>query len=314
MTINDLAEKLKKLKSAQIFCHVRPDGDTLSCAFSLKRAFDALGIKVEVVSVDGVPPKYSVCEFFDKSVTELKEGFDGYIAVDCAAADMLAANERAFLKQKNTYVIDHHGTNTRFGKENLVLDLASCSMIVFEVIKAMGVKIDKTLADMLLIGLVTDTGNFAHTNTDARALSAASELVELGADMPEIYRLMFKSQPKERAQLYIEVMSKMRFFGDDRIAVIYTSREMLDRYGLDRSATEGFVDFPMSIGSVEVAVAIMDAGKNAYKISLRSKTVNVAEIAASFGGGGHKNASGLQLFGFYEDVVDKLVFTIKNYL
>ena len=70
----------------------------------------------------------------------------------------------------------------------------------------------------------------------------------------------------------------------------------------------------MTIGSVEVGVAIMEAGNNGYKLSLRSKTVNVAEIARSFGGGGHKNASGCMLFGFLEDVIEKIVFTIGNYL
>ena len=314
MTIESVANLIKSYESALIFCHVRPDGDTLSCAFSLKYALNKLGKNAEVVCADKLPQKYASAGYFEEPLTAGKEGFGAYIAVDCASSDMLGANEKFFMRQKETISIDHHGTNTRFAKVNCVDTLASCSMIIFKIIRAMGVEVDKKLADMLLLGIVTDTGNFAHTNTDSAALHAAAELVDLGANLPEIYRLMFKNQSKARSDVYLQVVGKTRFFNNDRIAVIVTTKDLLSRYGLDRSETEGFIDYPMTIGSVEVGIAIMEAGNNAYKLSLRSKNVNVAEIAQSFGGGGHKNASGCMLFGFLEDVIDKIVFTVGNYL
>lgn len=314
MTIESVANLIKSYESALIFCHVRPDGDTLSCAFSLKYALSLLGKKAAIVCADPLPDKYGATDFFCEMQKEGEEGYRAYIAVDCASSDMLGANEKFFLKQNETIVIDHHGTNTGFGRVNFVERLASCSMIIFKIIRAMGVAIDKKLADMLLLGLVTDTGNFAHTNTDSAALHAAAELVDLGANLPEIYRLMFKNQSKKRSDLYLQVIGNMKFFNNDRIAVIYTSKDLLLKYGLDKSETEGFIDYPMTIGSVEVGIAIMEAGNNGYKLSLRSKTVNVADIAKSFGGGGHKNASGCMLFGFLEDVIEKIVFTVGNYL
>ena len=76
--------------------------------------------------------------------------------------------------------------------------------------------------------------------------------------------------------------------------------------------TEGFIDFPLSIEGVEVAVSIMEAKENSYKISLRSKgKINVNEIASFFGGGGHVLASGCMISGFYEDVKDKLIRAIS---
>ena len=314
MTIESIADLLRKYESATIFCHVRPDGDTLSCAFSLKYAFSLLGKKATVVCADPIPEKYAATELFNAAEKEAKEGYSAYIAVDCASSDMLGINDRFFLKQKETVVIDHHGTNKGFAKVNYVEGLASCSMIIFRIIRAMGVSIDKKLANMLLLGIVTDTGNFAHTNTDSAALHAAAELVDLGADLPEIYRLMFKNQSKQRSDLYLDVIGNMKFFNNDRIAVICTTKSMLRKYGLDKSETEGFIDYPMTIGSVEVGIAIMEAGNNGYKISLRSKRVNVSDVAKTFGGGGHKNASGCMLFGFLEDVIDKIVFTVSNYL
>ena len=79
--------------------------------------------------------------------------------------------------------------------------------------------------------------------------------------------------------------------------------------------TEGFIDFPLSIEGVEVAVSIMEAGDKKFKLSFRSKgKIDVNEIASRFGGGGHILASGCMLNGYYEDVVDKIVFTVGNYL
>lgn len=314
MTINELSKTIKRYKSALIFCHQRPDGDTLSCAFALKKAIERSGGRADVVCSDPVPEKYSATGFFGETFTDAKSGYDGYIAVDCASSDMLGKNENFFLKQKETLVIDHHGTNTGFAAKNYVDLKSACAVNIFFLIKELGVEIDRELAEMILLGIVTDTGNFAHSNTDPLSLKIAAELMEKGADLNLINRLMFNSQKKSRAELFLKVMSETRFFYNDRFAIIYTSKKDLEEYSLDRAETEGFVDFPMSIGSVEVCAALTDAGKNGYKISLRSKNINVAEIAGFFGGGGHKNAGGCMLFGFFEDVLDKLVFTVGNYL
>ena len=314
MTITELSKTIKGFKSALIFCHQRPDGDTLSCAFALKKAIERLGGRADVVCSDPVPEKYAATGLFGKTFIDAESGYDGYIAVDCASSDMLGKNERFFLKQKETLCIDHHGTNTRFAAKNYVDLKSACAINIYYLIKELDVDIDKELADIILLGLVTDTGNFAHSNTDSLSLEIAADLTKRGADLYTINRLMFNSQKKERAELFIKIMSKMRFFHNDKFAIIYTSKKDLTDYSLSRADTEGFVDFPMSIGSVEVCAALTDADRNGYKVSLRSKNIDVSEVAATFGGGGHKNASGCMLFGFFEDVVDKLVFTVGNYL
>ena len=314
MTITELARSIKSLKSALIFCHQRPDGDTLSCAFALKKAFLSLGKTADVVCSDPVPEKYFATGLFETVLSDADGGYDGYIAVDCAASDMLGKNETFFLKQKNTFVIDHHATNTRFGKTNYVDCRSACAVNIYNLLKELGVMINAEIAETLLLGIVTDTGNFEHSNTDPDTLRLAAELMEQGADLNRINLYMFKSQSKARAKLYLKVMSEMRFYHNDRFAVIYTSKKDLDDLSLSRAETEGFVDFPMSIGSVEVCAALIDAGKNGYKVSLRSKHIDVSAIAKTFGGGGHKNASGCMLFGFFEDVLDKLAFTVGNYL
>ena len=314
MTIKDTANILKSFGSALIFCHQRPDGDTLSCAFALKKAYERSGVKADVVCSDPVPKKYADTGLFGETSLIARDGYDGYVAVDCASSDMLATNEKFFLTKPRTVVIDHHATNTRFGKNNYVDCVSACAINVYRIIEAMGVTVDADIADTLLLGILTDTGSFGHSNTDPQTLRAAADLIDRGADLVRLNRLLFKSQSRARSDLYLEVMSAMKFYHGDRFAIIYTSQKMLDERGLTRADTEGFVDYPLTIGSVEVCAAVSEAAGNGYKISLRSKNIDVAEIARLFGGGGHKNASGFMLFGFLEDVFDKLVFTIANYL
>jgi phosphoesterase RecJ-like protein len=109
-------------------------------------------------------------------------------------------------------------------------------------------------------------------------------------------------------------MNKMRFALDDKLAIITITQRDFKETDTEKSQTEGFVDFPLSIDGVEVAVAIMEAGKCQYKASLRSKRVNVNAVAAQFGGGGHILASGCMLYGEYEEVVEKLTYAIYQNL
>ena len=309
-----IANLLKQLKSALIFCHVNPDGDTLSCAFALKYALNKLGIKADVVSPHGVPVKFEKLGVFGDAFVLADGEYDGYISVDCSTEGQMGQPYNFFAKQKNTFNIDHHISNTLYAKYNYVCDKAACTMNILDLIKLMGVEIDETLAKTLMIGLITDTGNFSHSNTDTEALEAAAFFCSKGANVADINLLLFNSQPKNRALMYVEVMRGMKFFHNDRLAIINITQEQLKRYGLDKSDTEGFIDFPMTIGTVEVALSVFETKKESFKVSFRSKGVNVCEVAATFGGGGHVRASGAQLNGIFEDVVDKLVFTVGNYL
>ena len=315
VSLKQIAEQLKNIKSALIFCHINPDGDTLSCAFSLKRALEKLNVCAKVVSPDGLPKKYEKLGFFDE-VLRLPDGevYDAFISVDCSTEGQMGEPYLTFSKHKNTFCIDHHISNSRYAKQFFVEDCGACAMLVYDLIKYLGVDIDAEMANILMVGVMTDTGNFSHSNTDQKVFETATELTKLGADVYKLNKTLFCSQPIERSKLYIEVMSKMKLFHDGKLAVISIFDEQMKRFNLTKSDTEGFIDFPMSIDGVEVAVSIFENGNNSFKISFRSKDVNVNEIAGVFGGGGHVKASGAKINGFYEDVLDKLVFTVGNYL
>jgi phosphoesterase RecJ-like protein len=317
MTITEIASKIKGLKSALIFSHARPDGDTIGSATALRNALISLGINADLVCDSVIPEKYSFVDGVECFLTpdNVTKEYDGFIAVDCSVPSMLQGAYTLFTKNKNTFNIDHHVSNSKYAKYNYVCDNSSNSENIYELIKELNVDISEEIANSILLGVVTDTGNFAHSNTTEKTLKCASELVACDANLNYIIYKMFKDQTKERAKLYAKVISKMSFYLEDQMAIICINKSDLEECNAVENMTEGFIDFPMSIRGIEVAISLLEVGDKKYKISFRSKgKVNVNEIASLYGGGGHILASGAMLCGYKEDIIDKLVYNVSQRL
>ncbi len=314
ITIKSLCEKLKKEKKVAIFSHVRPDGDTVGSTLALKLALEKLDIVADVYCEEGIPPKYS----FIKGVLDYKNQLSGeysaFIALDCADPQRLGVFAVDFLSKNNTYNVDHHVSNVGYAKFNYVKCSSSNCENIFDIIKELSVPLDEDIATALATGVVSDTGNFKHKNVQSETFSVASELKSAGADFNLIINKAFQEQSKQRAKLFGTVMNKIRYFLGDRLAVASVLDSDLKNSGARPDETEGFIDFVMGIDVVEVGVCILETGKNKFKCSFRSKGVNVNEIALTFGGGGHVLASGCQIQGEYEEVVDKIRYAVHQHL
>lgn len=315
ISIETLANRLKNEKKVAIIIHVRPDGDCVGSGVALKLALESLGVPAEVFCSDDIPARFFFLEEARKIRKDFSpEGFSAVIAVDCADLFRLGNFAESFRVQKNTYEIDHHISNTHFARHNYVMERGANCENVMEIIKQTGVKIDKKIADYLLMGIMTDTGNFRHKNVTPDTLYKSGELLAAGADMNEMAYYMFSAQSKERAKLFGMTMSAIRYFEEDKIAIASVRRDMLEEAGARADETEGFIDFVMGVVGVEVGACVMEIEKNKFKISLRSKSADVNAVAGVFGGGGHVLASGCQVFGEYEEVVDRLVCAIKRFI
>jgi phosphoesterase RecJ-like protein len=145
-------------------------------------------------------------------------------------------------------------------------------------------------------------------------LKIAGELVSLGADITDISYRMFTNQSKERAKLHGRAMSNIKYFLDDRLAIITMFKKDFLETGAKREDTEGFIDFVMGIDTVKVGIALTEMDNGSFKASMRSKGPNVSAIAGVYGGGGHVLASGCQISGEYEEVVDKIRFAVSQHL
>ena len=314
ITISELAKKLFAEKSVALFVHINPDGDALGSALALKCALNNSGVKADVYSNDEVPKKFA---FFNQAKfvkTKLDSEYSAFVAIDNAEISRLGKFSEDFAKHKNTYSIDHHISNTLYAKFNYVLDMASNSENILELLTVQGVEITEEIANLLLTGIITDTGNFRHKNTTEKTLLSASKLLEKGGDINKITYETFTKQSKQRAKLFSLVMGKIRYFMDDKIGVITVNLSDFDLTGAKQEETEGFIDFVMGIDTVEIGLCVMEVEKGKYKVSFRSKGADVNMVASAFGGGGHKLASGCRIAGDYEEVIERLVFETSKYI
>lgn len=318
-TLSEIADVIRHLKSAVIFTHMRPDGDTLGSAMALSRALFLLNIPNEVINEGEVPEKFLFLEGMKNIRRTPTLDAEGYICVDSSDEARLGYAQPVFLagvkKGKVTLNIDHHVSNTRFCKYNFVRPRASNCENMSELISLLGVGSDKLIASYLMVGMITDSGAFSHSDVNGDSFRAAAAAVDAGADVGKITYEVFKKQSKARAQLYAEIISKLRYDLEDRFVTALVTQEQLKKYNLKQDATEGIVDFGLSVDTVEVSVCMMEVKKGQYKASLRSKgTVNVNEVAGVFGGGGHVLASGCMFFGSFEEAYDKLRYAVLQRL
>lgn len=320
MTIAQIATKIKELKRVLIFSHNRPDGDTIGSATALRSALISLGVSVDLCCESEIPPKYefiSATKSYKKSnyYADKINNYDGFISVDCSTETMFSDSYSVYMKGKVKINVDHHVSNSRYADYNYVEDCGACCEITYALIKELGAEITPDVANGLILGIVTDTGNFAHSNVTERTLLIAADLVKHGADLHNVIEKTFKSQPRERADLYAKTMSKIRYELDGALAITVITRKDLADFNANDAMTEGFIDFPLSVNGVEVAISILETADKRFKISFRSKgQVNVNEIASIYGGGGHILASGAVLSGYLEDIIDKLTFNVKQRL
>ena len=318
-TLQQIAQLIKKSKNVVIFTHMRPDGDAFGSALSLAFALDKLQIPNQVCVESDIPSNLAFLKHLDRVQKTPVGDFDTLIMVDCSDEARLGILTDEFLRAKRkkitTINVDHHISNTLFADYNYVRECSANCMNMAKLIDELGVELDKTMAEYLYTGLLTDSGNYAHDDVTEETFALASRLTACGVD-PRYYNYMlFKRQSPQRAKLHALTMSGLRYRLGGRMAYIVITRENMELCGADIGATEGFVDFPLNVDGVEVAVSIMEMKFRQYKISLRSKTyADVNKIAGVYGGGGHIRASGCMLFGDLEEILDRLTYTVSQYL
>ncbi len=306
-TIEEIAAALRGAKRIAIISHTRPDGDTLGANLGLGAALRSLGKTVSNLCEDVIPAKFCYMEGFSEFNRVQSENFDLAVSVDCGDLQRLGSCEEIFSACKKTVNIDHHISNDCYAKLNLIKYYASTCEIVFEILEVLGVRMTQGIAECLYTGLSTDTGNFMHGNTTSHTLLAAAGLARSIPDISKLTTILYKEMSKERLLLLAKALPTVRFYLDNKLAIMTVRTAMLEETGAKSSFTEGFVDYTINVSGVEVGVCLLESGENCFKVSFRSKTQDVCEIAERFGGGGHKCAAGCRICGFYEDALDKLV-------
>jgi phosphoesterase RecJ-like protein len=315
---SNLLNLIKQNKSFLIAGHINPEGDSIGSCLALALGIKKMGNKtVSVLSRDGVPENLKFLPSA-KTVrqTPPRRKFDVVFLVDCNTPARTGFEN---FNANKTVVIDHHVLSADekhwFSKEvsaSLVdPKAAAAGLLVYNVLNALKVPINKQIATNLYTAILVDTGGFRYSNASPDSLKTAGLLVEAGASPWNISKELYENVPFRSLKLLGTSLSTLE--RKNGVAWITTTDEMFHDTGTTPEDCEDFVNFPRKIRGVEVAVFIRQVENNSYKLSLRSKgKVDVQKIAKSFGGGGHVAAAGCKVEGTLKDVQGKVLRAVRK--
>ena len=306
--LSQVVELIEAKRRFAITSHVRPDGDGLGSSLGLYWLLRALDKEPEVIMSDPVPHAYEKLPGADsiRVTPAVDRPYDAVFVIECSD---ITRPGLADLDKQMVVNIDHHSTTSMFGTINWIDSTASAvGEMIYNLCKALGVRVTREIAECVYTALVTDTGSFHYSNTTERTFKVASELVRAGVKPAKVSQAVFGNYPWTKVQLLGEVLSTVRRDPSGRVAWLRQTLEMQERTGGTDEDADGFVNYPLSCGQVEAVAFLKESETGVYRVSLRSKgDVNVARIAEEFGGGGHRNAAGCTLRGAWDEAERTIV-------
>ncbi len=295
-----------------VLSHVNPDGDAVGSVLGLTLALVQNGFRATGSLAGGVPAHYRwlpSAEILKDHIP--KADYKAIVLLDCGEFSR-SGFEVGEWKNAVKVNIDHHTANPHFGDVNFVVEGASATgELVLELLEEMGIAPSPESATALYAAIHTDTGGFRYSNSTASAFAASARLVGLGAEPAFVAQNLYERESPARTALLGKVLGTIQYRHGGKTAVINVTQKMLEATGTTLEDTENFVNFPRSVEGVETAIFLKEKSENLYRVTLRSaNSVDVAQIARKFGGGGHKRAAGATLEGTLEDSLEKLLAEI----
>lgn len=308
--LKDIKKIVENANNILLVGHVNSDGDALGSTLAFKRMIKKMypNKEARVIFEDKVP-KY-IYKFIDKneilssiSNEELKK-VDLIITLDTANKERVALNN---IDNKDILNIDHHISNTRYGKYNYVEEISSASEIVAKIGYEWGMKLDKEIAELIYLGIINDTGNFRHTNVTKNTFNIAADLMEYGLDNNKIYRTLF-SRTLIKTKLFGKAFHEANINNEKKFVYFYLSQEDMKKLNASKDDTDGIVEILLDIDECSVSLFIREDEDGSIKGSLRSKyDQNVNYIASLFGGGGHIKAAGFKTNKNKEEIINIII-------
>ena len=307
MLHEQLWKLIDKYHYITLISHINPDGDTLGSALSFYPTLKKMGKHVSVVNRSQyIASKYNFLPNFKKIKKSIPDKCELLISFDCGSFDRLNI-EKGDYKIIN---IDHHKSNTNYGDLNIIdSSYASCTLLTYEILESKQT-INKDEAICIYTGLAEDTGFFTNSNTDALTFEAALKLISKGVIPSEISQNLKMRNSLAKTRLTSIFINSIELLNDATIAIGTVKQEDLANTGALISDSDHLVDILKNLATVELAIMILEEKDKTYKVSLRSKKhLDVSTIAQSFGGGGHKKASG---FESKEEQIQTIIKKIIN--
>jgi len=294
--------------------HINPDGDALGASFCLKLLLDNENIDADIdfdiatslpTNLDHLP--------YELITKNIKTSYETVFIFDCGNPSRLGKYEDIVLRANNIIVIDHHIDPT-FGTLQIVdPNAASTTQVLFRQLVKEKYVINKTMADCLLTGLITDTGRFQYPNTTTEVFTIASELLSNGADLSSISENIYGSIEFNALKLQSEIINRIEFEKDIEFTYSTIYQNDYKKYNISPEETDFMIDVVRLVKGANIALLLKEQVDGSFKGSLRSRNnFNVQEIASIFNGGGHKAASGFSSELSEQEIIEKIKNEIRT--
>jgi phosphoesterase RecJ-like protein len=296
--------------------HMRPDCDAIGSELGLALALRSLGKTVRIINGDSVPPHIAFIDpnhdvlVLGRDISAAEVKCDVYGVVDTSAwgqlgpmADVVRGTS---VKKIN---IDHHVSQDDLGAV-VFKDVTSESTgrLILQAIDALGVKLTPEMATPLFAAIGTDTGWFRFSSVTAATFEAGARLVAAGAKPSGVFATLYEQNSLARLRLQGRILGKIKSHIDGRLLTTAITQDDLKAVGAEATDTEDVINRLLSVVGVEAALLFLELGPQETKVSLRSKaSLDVNAVAAQFGGGGHKAASGVRFRGPLSEAEPKVI-------
>jgi phosphoesterase RecJ-like protein len=311
--LSQVVELIENKQKFGITTHIKPDGDGVGSSLGLCWLLKSLGKSAEVIVHGEIPPAYrslpGASEIRD--IKAIDSQYDAIFVIECSDLERPGI---AGLESEFTVNIDHHATSEHFGTINWIDSTASAvGEMIYNLCKAIGGRVTREIAECVYMALVTDTGSFHFSNTTDRTLKVASELVKAGVKPADVSEAVYNNYPWSRIELMRQVLGTVKRDESGVVASLRQTLKMREIAGAIDGDNNGFVNIPLAAREILAVVYMREVGNEEYRVSLRSKgDINVAKVAEKFGGGGHRNASGLRIQGDWDAKEQELVEAVRE--
>lgn len=313
--VQSIKEKIIQSQRIVITSHLRPDGDSLCTSLALFYIGKHLGKDMAIINKDNTPfPFNHYPDIENIQIGQIApQKFDVIILLECANVDRSGQLDIEGYFKIN---IDHHYSNDYYADINWVEPKVSAvSEMAIKLAKALDVQITPKIASHLYCGIVSDTGSFQFSNTNADAFKSCYELVTFGASPIEVSERLFNNNPPEKIKLLGLVLSTLQMNETGEIAMITMFKQHLDELNFKEIDTEDITTLTRSIKGVKTVLFFKEMAADTYRVSIRSKgSANAAMIAEHFGGGGHRHAAGFTVTGKHDRLIQDIPSKVQKLL
>jgi phosphoesterase RecJ-like protein len=305
--MEQIISQLKKSERVLLASHANPDGDAIASLLAMGLALDSLGKQTTLYNESPMPVVYRFLPAVDRiqHLLGTADQYDTAVILDCGTLERVGKAADVVHGIPVIINIDHHYTNTGFGNFHHVAPSACATAeIVYQLINAMGVSIDRDMASCIYTGILTDTGSFRFSNTNRAAFVICDEMVGRGVKPDLIAQHVYGTYSLGRIKLLNLALDSIEISPNGELALMLVTKNMMKETGTYPCDADGLINYARSIETVKLAAMVQEplpkrgepAPPGGFHVSLRSNgTVDAAAIAGLFGGGGHFTAAGFHL-------------------